>query len=44
MNLMPQQGAPGFTLPGCCTWRESHVALDFDPPYRVLQLNIGSHV
>jgi len=32
MNLVPNRGAPSFYLPGVFTWRESQVALDFDPP------------
>ena len=38
MNLVQHRGAPCFCWPGSCTWRESQVALDFDPPAHVLQL------
>ena len=31
MNLVPYRGTPGLYFPGCCTWSESLVALDFDP-------------
>ena len=42
MNLVQHRGAPSFYFPGCCTWRESEVAKDFNPPSRVLQLQARS--
>jgi len=42
MNLVPNRGAPSFYVPGCFTLRESQVALDFDPPSRVMQLKFRS--
>ena len=42
MNLVQPRGAPGLCVPGCGTWRESQVALDFDPSSRVLQLQSRS--
>jgi len=38
MNVVQHRGAPGLYLPSCCFWRESQLALDLDPPSRVLQL------
>ena len=42
MNLVPNSGAPSLYLPGCFTRRASQVALDFDPPLRVVQLQFCS--
>jgi len=40
MYLVQHKGSPGFCLPGCYTWRERQVALDFDPSSRVLALKL----
>jgi len=42
MNLVPNRGTPCFYLSGGFTRRESQVALDFDPPWRVVQLKFRS--
>jgi len=42
MNLVPNRGATSFYLPGRFTPRECQVALNFDPPSRVVQLKFCS--